>query len=155
VRDLRPWIGDYLPPNMDPGNAYAIIATIAYTKIKYIIEQTVASGLIYLNSHASDFKNPEIGPYLDRYLRGYARTECVCEKVLKARDYRSASEVICDALRVLQQRQREDGLKLKALRMQLKAGIDALELGDFVEIDEADLDGYLERLTAPPGNGAH
>ncbi|MEA2956610.1 MAG: 4-hydroxyphenylacetate 3-monooxygenase, partial [Alphaproteobacteria bacterium] len=70
VRDPRPWIGDYLLPNMDPGNAYAIIATIAYTKIKYIIEQTVASGLIYLNSHASDFKNPEIRPYLDRYLRG-------------------------------------------------------------------------------------
>ena len=70
VRDPRPWIGDYLLPNMDPGNAYAIIATIAYSKIKYIIEQTVASGLIYLNSHASDFKNPEIRPYLDRYLRG-------------------------------------------------------------------------------------
>jgi len=70
VRDPRPWIGDYLLPNMDPGNAYAIIATMAYTKIKYIIEQTVASGLIYLNSHAGDFKNPEIRPYLDRYLRG-------------------------------------------------------------------------------------
>src|SRR6202012_3218337 len=37
---------------------------------KYIIEQTVASGLIYLNSHTSDFKNPEIRPYIDRYLRG-------------------------------------------------------------------------------------
>src|SRR6202521_6121715 len=70
VRNPKPWIGDYLLPNMDPGNAYQIIATMAYTKIKYIIEQTVASGLIYLNSYASDFKNPEIRPYLDRYLRG-------------------------------------------------------------------------------------
>jgi 4-hydroxyphenylacetate 3-monooxygenase len=70
VRDPRPWIGDYLLPNMDPGNAYQIIATMAYTKVKYIIEQTVASGLIYLNSHARDFKSPEIRPYLDRYLRG-------------------------------------------------------------------------------------
>ncbi len=70
VRDPRPWIGDYVLPNMDPGNAYQIIATIAYTKVKYIIEQTVASGLIYLNSHASDFKNAEIRPYLDRYMRG-------------------------------------------------------------------------------------
>ena len=70
VRDPKPWIGEYLLPNMDPGNAYAIIATIAYTKIKYIIEQTVASGLIYLNSHSRDFKNPEIRPYLDQYLRG-------------------------------------------------------------------------------------
>ena len=38
--------------------------------VQYIIEQTVASGLIYLNSHARDFKNPEIRPYLDQYLRG-------------------------------------------------------------------------------------
>ena len=57
VRDPKPWIGDYVLPNMDPGNAYQIIATMAYTKVKYLIEQTVASGLIYLNSHASDFKN--------------------------------------------------------------------------------------------------
>jgi aromatic ring hydroxylase len=70
VRDPRPWIGPYLLPNMDPGNAYQIIATMAYTKVKYIIEQTVASGLIYLNSHARDFKSPEIRPYLERYLRG-------------------------------------------------------------------------------------
>jgi 4-hydroxyphenylacetate 3-monooxygenase len=70
VRDPKPWIGEYLLPNMDPGNAYQIIATMAYTKVKYLIEQTVASGLIYLNSHARDFKNAEIRPYLDRYLRG-------------------------------------------------------------------------------------
>jgi aromatic ring hydroxylase len=70
VRDPRPWKGDYLLPNMDPGNAYQILATIAYTKIKYLIEQTVASGLIYLNSHVSDFDNPEIRPYMDRYMRG-------------------------------------------------------------------------------------
>jgi aromatic ring hydroxylase len=30
----------------------------------------VASGLIYLNSHARDFDNPEIRPYIDRYMRG-------------------------------------------------------------------------------------
>ena len=70
VRDPKPWIGDYVLPNMDPGNAYQIIATMAYTKVKYIIEQTVASGLIYLNSHARDFKNAEIRPYIDRYMRG-------------------------------------------------------------------------------------
>jgi aromatic ring hydroxylase len=70
VRDPRPWKGEYLLPNMEPGNAYQILATMAYTKVKYIIEQTVASGLIYLNSHAKDFKNPDIRPYIDRYMRG-------------------------------------------------------------------------------------
>jgi 4-hydroxyphenylacetate 3-monooxygenase len=70
VRDPKPWIGDYVLPNMEPGSAYQILATMAYTKVKYLIEQTVASGLIYLNSHARDFQNPEMRPYLDRYLRG-------------------------------------------------------------------------------------
>src|SRR6187455_2582069 len=80
VRDPKPWIGDYLLPNMDPGSAYHIISTMAYTRVKYIIEQTVASGLIYLNSHARDFQNDEIRPYIDRYLRGsngYAAEERV------------------------------------------------------------------------------
>jgi 4-hydroxyphenylacetate 3-monooxygenase len=70
VRDPRPWIGDYVQPNADPGNAYQVLSTIAYTKIKYLIEQVVASGLIYLNSHSRDFKNPEIRPYIDQYMRG-------------------------------------------------------------------------------------
>ena len=70
VRDPKPWKGPYLLPNPDPGNAYQVLATIAYSKIKYLIEQTVASGLIYLNSHARDFENPAIRPYIDRYMRG-------------------------------------------------------------------------------------
>lgn len=53
------------------------------------------------------------------------------------------------ALRALEQRRREDDLKLKALRIQIKAGIDAIKRGDFIEIEEVDLEGHLERLTAP------
>lgn len=70
VRDPQPWIDDYVLPNMEPGSAYQIIATMAYTKVKHIIEQTAASGLIYLNSHAMDFQNEEIRPYIDKYMRG-------------------------------------------------------------------------------------
>jgi 4-hydroxyphenylacetate 3-monooxygenase len=70
VRNPQPWKGEYLLPNVEPGSAYHVLATIAYTKIKYIIEQTVASGLIYVNSHARDFANPDIRPYIDRYMRG-------------------------------------------------------------------------------------
>ena len=70
VRNPKPWIGDYLLPDIEPAGAYQITSTMAYTKVKYIIEQTVASGLIYLNSSARDFKNPEIRPYLDKYMRG-------------------------------------------------------------------------------------
>jgi aromatic ring hydroxylase len=70
VRNPQPWIGDYLLPNTTPGSAYHALAPMVYSKVKYIIEETVASGLIYLNSHANDFKNEDIRPYLDRYLRG-------------------------------------------------------------------------------------
>ena len=37
---------------------------------RHLVEKTVASGLIYLNSHASDFKVPELRVYLDRFVRG-------------------------------------------------------------------------------------
>ena len=70
ARNPKPWVGDYLLPDIEPAGAYQIISTMAYTKVKYIIEQTVASGLIYLNSSARDFKNPEIRPYIDKYMRG-------------------------------------------------------------------------------------
>jgi antitoxin ParD1/3/4 len=76
------------------------------------------------------------------------------EKVVKTGEYQNASEAVRDALRVLQQRRREDALKLKALRMQIKAGVDALQRGEFVDIDESDLEGYLEGLAAAPGKHA-
>jgi antitoxin ParD1/3/4 len=69
------------------------------------------------------------------------------ERVVRTGEYQNASEAVRDALRVLQQRRREDALKLKALRMQIKAGMDALETGDFVEIDGEDLQAYLEGIS--------
>jgi 4-hydroxyphenylacetate 3-monooxygenase len=35
-----------------------------------LIRKTVASSLIYLPSHADDFRQPDERPYLDRYVRG-------------------------------------------------------------------------------------
>lgn len=71
------------------------------------------------------------------------------EKVVESGEYQNASEAIRDALRVLQRVRREDALKLKLLRAQIKAGSDALERGEFVELDDANLDAYLEGLAAP------
>ena len=77
-----------------------------------------------------------------------AEQDAFVEKVVKAGEYQNASEAMRDALRALQQRRREDALKLKALRTQIKAGADALARGEFVEIEDANLDTYLEGLTA-------
>jgi antitoxin ParD1/3/4 len=77
------------------------------------------------------------------------------EKLVNAGEYQNASEALRDALRALEQRRREDELKLKALRMQIKAGIDAIKRGDFAEVEESNLDDYLEGLKAPPKKRAH
>ena len=74
------------------------------------------------------------------------------EKVVNAGEYQNASEAIRDALRTLQQRRREDALKLKALRLHIKAGVDALDRGDFIQVDDADLDEYLETVAATSGH---
>ena len=84
-----------------------------------------------------------------------AEQDAFVERVVKAGEYQNASEAIRDALRVLQQKRREDALKLRALRVQIKAGLEALDRGDFTEVADVDLDGYLEKLTARPGKGAH
>lgn len=76
------------------------------------------------------------------------------DKIVKAGDYQNASEAVRDALRVLQQRRREDALKLKALRMRIKAGVDSLDKGEFDEVADADLDAYLESLTTGPSKRA-
>lgn len=70
------------------------------------------------------------------------------EKVVESGDYQSASEAVRDALRLLQQRRKEDRLKLKALRLQINAGVAALERGDAIELDDANLEVYLDRLTS-------
>ena len=76
-----------------------------------------------------------------------AEQDAFVQEVVEAGEYQNASEAVRDALRVLQQRRKEDTLRLKALRAQIKAGTDALERGEFTEVDGADLEGYLERLT--------
>lgn len=70
TRNPMPWNNGALLPNLDACETYRVLAPTAYSKIKEIIEDIVASGLIYINSHAVDFKNPEMRKYLDHYVRG-------------------------------------------------------------------------------------
>ena len=60
----------YLPNGQTTSAAYRMLATEAWPRVKEIIEQVVASGLIYLPSSAKDFANPEIDRYLKQYVRG-------------------------------------------------------------------------------------
>ncbi|MBA2542359.1 MAG: type II toxin-antitoxin system ParD family antitoxin [Deltaproteobacteria bacterium] len=69
-------------------------------------------------------------------------------KVVETGEYQNASEAIRDALRALQQRRREDALKLRVLRAAVQEGVDALERGDYVEVADTELVNYLRNLTA-------
>jgi 4-hydroxyphenylacetate 3-monooxygenase len=70
IQGAEPWHNGAVQPNTAYGLAYLIMGPQAYLRIKQIVEETVGSSLIYLNSNAKDFQNPEIRPYLDQYLRG-------------------------------------------------------------------------------------
>jgi antitoxin ParD1/3/4 len=72
-----------------------------------------------------------------------AEQDAFIAEVVEAGEYQNASEAVRDALRALQQRRREDALKLEALRAEIQAGVDALERGDFNEIEDADLEDYI------------
>lgn len=65
-----PWVGGAVMPNLDSANAYRVLATQAYPRVKEIIEQVCAGGLVYGTSHAIDFHSDRMRPYLDKYLRG-------------------------------------------------------------------------------------
>ena len=70
ARNPSPWVDGYVLPEPRGGAAYQVLAPEAYVQIKHQIEKTVASSLIYLNSHARDFAVPELRKYLDLYVRG-------------------------------------------------------------------------------------
>jgi len=70
ARAAVPWAGETVLPNPESAQAYRLFGTIAYPRVKEITESILGSALIYLNSHAVDFKTPELRAYLDKYLRG-------------------------------------------------------------------------------------
>jgi 4-hydroxyphenylacetate 3-monooxygenase len=68
--DAQPWVGDTVQPNAGYGLAYRTFMGTGYPRVREIIEQTLGSALIYLNSSADDFKNPELRPFRDQYVKG-------------------------------------------------------------------------------------
>jgi aromatic ring hydroxylase len=70
ARNPTPWHNGALLPNSDYGMAYRWFMQVGYPRVREIVMQDVASGLIYMPSSAADFKNPDVRPYLDQYVRG-------------------------------------------------------------------------------------
>ena len=71
------------------------------------------------------------------------------DEVLEAGEYQNDSDAIRDAVRALQMRRLQDALTLERLRLSIKAGTAALDRGDYTEVEDADLDAYLDGLVTP------
>lgn len=55
-------------PNLDHMLAFRMLGSMVYPKIKEIVHNIVASGLIFQPSSSRDFQSPELRPYLDKYM---------------------------------------------------------------------------------------
>ena len=73
------------------------------------------------------------------------------DEMLKAGEYRNASEAMRDAIRALQQRRAEEVLKLDKLRVSIQQGVAALDRGHFTELEDEDLEAYLDGLASSAG----
>jgi antitoxin ParD1/3/4 len=68
------------------------------------------------------------------------------DEVLDRGDYHNASEVMRDAIRALQKQRKMDALKLERLRTSIDEGLSDIDHGDYVEVDDAALESWLERV---------
>jgi antitoxin ParD1/3/4 len=76
------------------------------------------------------------------------RQEELIEALVKSGRYQNASEVLRDGLRLVEQREAEDAVKLKALRAAARVGVGALNRGEFKEFSTfEELQVYLNELS--------
>ena len=69
------------------------------------------------------------------------------EQLVTTGRYQNASEVLREGLRLVESREAEESVRLKALREATQIGIDDIEAGRFLTFDTAkDLDHHLSAL---------
>lgn len=78
--------------------------------------------------------------------------ETIVTKKVKSGLYNSASEVVREGLRLLQQRDEIRELKLEGLRKEIQKGIDDLEAGRFSDGDEV-MSEFRRHLLSVKQNG--
>ena len=62
--------------------------------------------------------------------------------------YASETEVVAEALRLLEQRDRDNAARLEELRREVQRGIDQLDRGEAVTLDAAELDRMRDEAKA-------
>ncbi|MDI1446081.1 4-hydroxyphenylacetate 3-hydroxylase N-terminal domain-containing protein [Polyangium sp. 6x1] len=70
ARVPAPWANGACLPNPEHGLSFRIFSTLAYPRLRDVIERAVGNGHVFLSANASDFMNPETRAYLERFVRG-------------------------------------------------------------------------------------
>jgi antitoxin ParD1/3/4 len=83
-------------------------------------------------------KNVNLSRQQDRFIR----------QSIDGGRYRNASEVVRAGLRVLEQNEREDKLKLKTLRRLAKQAFDEIDQGKFQTVEPGGLDEFMAQVDA-------
>lgn len=78
-----------------------------------------------------------------------AEQDAFVEEAVRTGKYQNASEAVRDAVRGWQERLKADELKLERLRQSIDAGLADLDRGDYEEVNDADLEAWLDRLADP------
>ncbi len=78
-----------------------------------------------------------------------AEQDAFVEEAVRTGKYQNASEAVRDAVRAWQERLKADELKLERLRQAITTGVEALDRGEYDEVEDEDLDAYLDGLAAP------
>jgi antitoxin ParD1/3/4 len=86
-----------------------------------------------------------------RSIRLTPEQDAFIDGMLKAGEYRNASEALRDAIRALQQRRTEEALELDRLQVAIQQGVAALGRSDYTEVEDEDLDAYLDDLVTSTG----
>ncbi len=77
------------------------------------------------------------------------------DETVRDGEYQNASEVVRDALRLLEARRKENASKLKYLRRAAAEGFAAIERGDVVEIESAvELKKFMTAVSRDAGKAA-
>ncbi len=85
--------------------------------------------------------NVSLTPELERWISGK----------VEAGRYKSASEVVRDGLRLLQEKEEEREVRLETLRREIQVGLDELDRGEAVDGEEA-FDRVLARVGRDRGS---
>jgi len=74
------------------------------------------------------------------------RQQGFIDSLLKSGRYQNASEVLRDGLRLVEDRETRNLVKLDALRKAAQIGWDDVSAGRYIDVDDTDLDEFVSAL---------